>query len=149
MPGKKIEIDHAEDVNLAAIDIAFDRDLHALEQAFGNETRGADLSIGMAAEQPVERHEERIELRPFAFDLGKLGGVLDPLRPDREEGFHRLDEGGERESMGKRGVLGNVDRPEGRNPIRNDAALRQSRQIFALADEARFRVGARQAKLFC
>ena len=44
-------------------------------------------------------------------------------------------------------MLGNVDRPEGRNRIRNDAALRQSRQIFVLADEARFRVGARQAKL--
>ena len=77
----------------------------------------------------------------------KLGGSLDPLRPDREEGLHRLDEGGEGEPIGERGALGNVDRPEGRNRIGNDAALRQPRQIFVLADEARFRVGARKAKL--
>ena len=145
--GEEDRIDHAENVNLAGIRIAFDRDLHALEQAFGDETRGADLSTRMTPKQPVERHEERIELRPFAFDLVKLGGRLDPLRPDREEGLHRLDEGGEHEPVGEARVLGNVDRPERRNRIGNDAALRQSRQIFALADEALFRVRPWQAKL--
>ena len=81
------------------------------------------------------------------FTSRSSAACLDPLRPDREEGLHRLDEGGEGEPIGERGALGNVDRPEGGNRIGNDAALRQSRQIFVLADEARFRVGARKAKL--
>ena len=147
MSGKKIEIDHAENVDVAAVSIAFDRDLRALEQAFGDKTRGADLHTDMAPKQPVERHEERVEFRPFALHLAKLGGCLDPLRPDREEGLHRLDEGGEGEPIGERGVLGNIDRPKGGNRIGNDAALRQPRQIFVLTDEARSRVWARKAKL--
>ena len=68
--------------------------------------------------------------------------------PIEKKDFIGLTKAGNVSPIGERGVLGDVDRPEGRNRIRNDAALRQSRQIFALADEARFRVGAWQAKLF-
>ncbi len=69
------------------------------------------------------------------------------LRADREEGLHRLDEGREGHPLGQRRVFGDIDRPEGGNRVRNDAALRHARQIFVLTDEARPRLGPGQAEL--
>ena len=85
MPGKRIELWPRKNVDLPAEGIAFDRDLVALEQAFGDKARGTDLDARLALEKPLERQEEIVERHPPVFRLGKFGRGADPLRANGEE----------------------------------------------------------------
>ena len=124
-------------LHLAAIGIALDRDLLALEHALGDQAGRADVGAGMALEQPLERQEELIELRPAALEPRQARHAMRPsAAPIEKNDFTGLTKAGRKHarrevprcsatSMGRKGGTASGTMP----------GLRHARQIFVLADQ--------------
>ena len=74
------------------VNIAVERGLYSLQQAFGEEVIGSQGKSGISPEKNFKRLKESGGTRPAFFDLCQVVAITHSLGADREKGFHGLHE---------------------------------------------------------